>query len=313
MATPCGSDRCFGASTIRWRPQLQSCARNVPIGVIDTAFDLTHPAFRQRNIALRPADSPAKGADQRPKAPDWHGTGVLAMLAGEAQSGTPGLISDAKFLVADIFYADADGQPATDTASLLKALDWLGGKGAKIINMSLAGPHDQMLKDAIGDMARKGILFVAAVGNEGPTAPPSYPAAYEQVIAVTAVTKDLAAYRHAGRGDHVDLAAPGVGIWTAMPGGTGTYHSGTSFAVPYATAVLAAMYQQLPAATKAVALDQMSFTDLGAPGRDPIYGRGLLIAPASCKSSTPVMAAGLSTAGGTAGSGWKTMVVRHKP
>lgn len=317
MATFCGTDRCFGAAAIRWQPQLQSCARNVPIGVIDTAFDLTHPAFNRRNIDLRPLDRPAKGEAPRAKAPDWHGTGVLAMLAGEAQSGTPGLISDSRFHIADIFFADTDGQPATDTASLLRALDWLDGKGVKIVNMSLAGPHDQYLETAIVTMARKGVLFVAAVGNDGPTAAPSYPAAYEQVIAVTAVNKDLANYRHAGRGDHVDLAAPGVGIWTALPGGRGTYHSGTSFAVPYATAVLAAIYKELPAKTKNAVLSQLSFRDLGPPGRDPIYGRGLLIAPASCKTEQPMVAAaattGLSMIGAKAGSGWKTMVVPYKP
>jgi hypothetical protein len=281
MATPCGTDRCFGSNIIGWRPQLQACTKSLRIGVVDTGIDQGHPAFSRRRIEPRPAAKTGTGL-AAPVAANWHGTGVLALLAGEPQSGTPGLISDASFYVTDVFFPDANGLPVSDTASLLEALDWLAKKKVNIINMSLTGPHDALLKSAIESLSRKGILFVAAVGNDGPTAAPTFPSAYEDVVAVTAINKDLSGYRHANRGDHVDLAAPGVSIWTAMPGGKGAYHSGTSFAVPYATAVLASIYNSLPTKSKAEALKHLSFVDLGAPGRDPIYGRGLVIAPYAC-------------------------------
>ena len=108
---------------------------------------------------------------------------------------------------------------ATDTISLLKALEWMKANDVKLINMSFAGPRDELVKDEIEELSSKGITFVAAAGNEGPAAEPAYPAAYPQVIAVTAVTKDLHNYRYANRGDHIDVAAPGVDIWTAVPGG----------------------------------------------------------------------------------------------
>jgi hypothetical protein len=277
MATPCGTDRCFGASVINWQPEMERCANALKIGVIDTGYDRTHPAFRGRKIDFRkPPDS------GRTRAPDWHGTGVLALLAGESQSTTPGLVPNAHFHVADIFYADTDGQPASDTASLLQALDWLDKSGVAIVSMSLAGPPDELLRAAIAGLSKKGIVFVAAAGNEGPSAPPAYPAAYDPVVAVTAVGKDLKSYRHANRGHHIDIAAPGVDVWTALPGGKSGYHSGTSFAVPYVTAVLAAVYRSLPAKSKASFLEHATVTDLGAPGRDPIYGRGLILAPANC-------------------------------
>ena len=285
MATPCGTDRCFATAAIQWRPALQDCARAVRIGVIDTGYDPRHPAFHGRSIEARKASLGGK-----PKAPDWHGTGVLALLAGAAGSATPGLVPDAKYFVADIFYADADGQPASDTASLLEALDWLDRKNVHVVNLSLAGPPDDLLRQTIAGLSEKGIIFVAAVGNDGPTAPPSYPAAYGSVIAVTAVGRDLKSYRHASRGDHVDFAAPGVEIWTAMPDGQSGYHSGTSFAVPFVTAVLASVYAELPNKTKADFVERATAVDLGAQGRDPIYGRGLLLAPASCTGGVAVAA-----------------------
>ncbi|NOU06455.1 MAG: S8 family serine peptidase, partial [Hyphomicrobiaceae bacterium] len=281
MATPCGTDRCYGGSIIKWTMQHQSCAAALRVGIIDTGFDATHPSLRLQRIQSN--SSQRSAATQ---APNWHGTGVVGLLAGDPQSATPGLIPGARFLVSDIFFADADGQPASDTASLIQALDWLDKRGAQIINMSLSGPHDDLLKQAISALSRKGIMFVAAAGNDGPTAPPSYPAAYDTVIAVTAVNTELRNYRHASRGDHIDLAAPGVDIWSALPGERAGYHSGTSFAVPYVTAVLASMYRSLPGKTKQEFLRQVSTTDLGPPGRDPIYGQGLVLAPTSC--STPV-------------------------
>lgn len=282
MATPCGTDRCFGASVINWQIEMGRCANALKIGIIDTGYDRAHPAFRGRNIDFR------KLADGgRERAPDWHGTGVLALLAGDLQSATPGLIPNAHFHVADIFYADTDGQPASDTASLLQALDWLDKAGVAIVSISLAGPPDELLKSAITGLSKKGMIFVAAAGNEGPAAPPAYPAAYETVVAVTAVGKDLKSYRHANRGHHIDIAAPGVDVWTALPGGKSGYHSGTSFAVPYVTAVLAATYRSLPARSKISFLESATVMDLGAPGHDPIYGRGLILAPANCGSGTP--------------------------
>ena len=281
MATTCGTDRCFAQTLIGWRPQLQACAKNVRIGVIDTGIDQNHPAFKSRRIEAR--QEPKVRAPKRTMAPKWHGTGVLALLAGEPHSNAPGLIPDASFYVADVFYADADGLPVSDTASILEALNWLAAKHVNIVNMSLTGPHDALLKTAIEDLARKGMLFVAAVGNDGPAAPPTYPSAYPPVVAVSAINKDYSSYRYANRGDHVDLATPGVDIWTAMPEAQGAYHSGTSFAVPYATAMLASVFNELTTKTKEDALAKLSYIDLGVPGRDPIYGRGLAIAPYGCE------------------------------
>lgn len=278
-ASDCSGDHCFGRNIIGWKPEMRSCVNGVRIGIIDTSVDVTHPAFANKKLEVHHF-----GSDGAPAGPDWHGTGVAALLAGDASSGTPGMIPDANFFVADIFHADTDHEPASDTMSMLRAFDWLDAKGVKIVNMSLSGPADDLIHKAIEKLSAKGVLFVAAAGNEGPNAGPSYPAAYEQVIAVTAVTKDLQSYRYANRGSYIDVAAPGVAIWTALPGSKEGYHSGTSFATPYVTASLAAVYPKLAVKTQAEALKLIQYKDLGEPGRDPIYGQGLLVAPTSCSS-----------------------------
>jgi subtilisin family serine protease len=281
----CNSDHCYAQAAIQWKDQFASCARKVKIGVIDTAADLTHPAFRAQKI-LHKAFIP----DGRSPAADWHGTGVLSLLAGRADSGTPGLAPEAIYHAASIFYLSEDGDSVTDTVSLLRALDWMDESGVRLVNMSFSGPQDNLVEKKIESLSAKGIVFTAAAGNDGPAAGPAYPAAYSQVIAVTAVTKELRSYPYANRGDQIDLAAPGTDIWTAWPDGSEGYRSGTSFAAPFVTGVLALYPPEVLREPKDRLLERVSVADLGPPGRDPVYGRGLLQAPASCPGNAREMA-----------------------
>ncbi len=274
---PCAGDHCVSRKLIHWQDTFGTCARGLRVGVIDTDIDIGHPAFKGRHIQ-RNNFAP----ENRPAAPDWHGTGVLALLAGDPDSAAPGLIPDADFFEASVFFSEQSGEMATDTTSLLKALQWMEANKVKLINMSFAGPRDELVKDEIEHMASEGVIFVAAAGNEGPTAEPSYPAAYPQVIAVTAITDTMHNYRYANRGKHIDVAAPGVDIWTAVPGGQEGYHSGTSFAAPYVTGILAVLPRDKLVPPKEPLLDGLPVVDLGSEGRDPVYGRGLLLAPATC-------------------------------
>jgi subtilisin family serine protease len=183
---------------------------------------------------------------------------------------------------------------------MLRALQWLKRSGVAVVNLSFAGPEDELVHHAVQELTKAGIVVVAAAGNDGPSAPPSYPAAYKEVIAVTAVDRNLEPYRYANRGGHIDVAAPGVEVWTAMPGRREGPQTGTSFAVPYVTAVVAVALPgpRLPAdddalATKQRALDQIrpDIKNLGADGRDPTFGAGLVQAPASCEVPATVVAA----------------------
>ena len=281
----CGGDRCYAQQAIQWNDRYSSCARNVKIGVIDTGFDLQHPAFKNQKITQRAFLPAGKSA-----ASIWHGTGVLALLAGRPDSGTPGLAPEATYHAASIFYADEGGDPVTDTVSFMKALDWMSDSGVRLVNMSFSGPRDELVQRKIEALSARGLVFTAAAGNEGPAAEPAYPAAYPQVIAVTAVTKDMKNYPYANRGAHIDLAAPGVDIWTAWPEAREGYRSGTSFAAPFVTGVLAVYPPDVLRASKDSLLERVNVTDLGPPGRDSIYGRGLLQAPPSCQGNASEVA-----------------------
>jgi Subtilase family len=284
----CTSDRCYGPGLINWVPDASTCSVEIGVGVIDTGFDSQHPAFKGRKINW---STVLEGEHVSVQA--WHGTGVLALLSGHPQSSTPGLIPGATFTATNTFYSDGNGQPATDTTTLVKALKLMETYKVKVVNLSLAGPQDAVLHRQIKDMSETGVLFVAAAGNGGPFALPSYPAAYPEVIAVTAVDRNLVGYRHATRGSHIDLAAPGVDVWTALPDKREGPQTGTSFAVPYVTAAAAAVYPKdeltykgRPLDPKKVVLSRLSTRDLGPAGRDPIYGQGLLQAPAKCADNS---------------------------
>ena len=276
----CRGDKCYGKSAIGWKDEFADCARDVKVGVIDTDIDLQHPTFSGQKITRK-----AFLADGKQPSQNWHGTGVLALLAGRPDSDTPGLIPAANFFVANVFFADGSGETITDTVSLLKSLEWMNVSQARVVNMSFSGPQDDLVQVRLKAMRARGFVFTAAAGNEGPAALPSYPAAYPEVIAVTAVTKDKRIYPSANRGPYIDLAAPGVRIWTAMPEVRKGYRTGTSFATPFATAVVALQRPDLMYAPKDELLDHVNTVKLGSEGRDPIYGRGLLQAPGECSGA----------------------------
>lgn len=114
---PCTTEVCFGRELIAWRGSLSACAQHVRIGIIDTSFDVSHPALTKIRAEQ------ATFFDGETASPfDWHGTAVLSLLAGGSASGTPGLVPDATFLLAAAFRSDAAGNASTDTVRLLQAL-----------------------------------------------------------------------------------------------------------------------------------------------------------------------------------------------
>jgi subtilisin family serine protease len=277
----CTADRCFGAHLINWQPELASCARGIRIGIVDTGIDGTHPAFA--GVKFKEQDFTPPGSA---KASRDHGTGVFSVLAG--------LVPHAEYSIGYAFYAESNGGPAiSDTTQMLAALNWLKERRVAIANLSFAGPKDPLLHVAVRQLAMEGVVIVAAAGNEGPNAPPSYPAAYKEVIAVTAVDRNLAPYRYANRGPYIDVAAPGVGIWTALPGRREGQQTGTSFAVPYVTAVLALNHptigtvagNELAPKQRALEVLRANAMKLGGTDHGPIFGAGLVRAPSACPSA----------------------------
>ena len=238
------------------------------IGMIDSQVDTSHPSFDNANIRTN-SFVPA-GADK----PDYHGTAIASIIVANT-TAYRGLAPNAELYAAAVFEQDQQRGEIASTVSLVRALDWLMSSGVDVVNISLAGPPNRLLEAALGRAAEKGVTVLAAAGNGGPVAQPMYPAAYDSVVAVTAVDSAGKVFRLANRGDYLDIAAPGVSLLHARAGGGYSASSGTSFAVPFATAAAARLRYVHPEETNLDVLYK-SAQDLGPPGRDEIYGYGLL-------------------------------------
>ena len=241
------------------------------IGMIDSSVDLTHPSLAQSRVQSRSFVSASA------KTPDFHGTAIASIIAANSPDFL-GLAPNAELFTAAVFEDDARQGEIASTLSLIKALDWLISSNVDVVNISLAGPPNRLLESALRRVAERGILIMAAAGNGGPGAEPMYPAAYPEVIAVTAVDARGRVFRLANRGEYLDLAAPGVNLLHARAGGGYASSSGTSFAVPFAATAAARMLKLHPG-EDAMALLYESAEDLGPAGRDNIYGYGLLHLP----------------------------------
>jgi hypothetical protein len=216
-----------------------------------------------------------------------HGTAIASILVGRYSGGGGGLLPSAELAVANVFDADPNGTPIADVVALVRGLDWLLGRGTTVINMSFAGNANGVVALALRRAMARHAIVLAAAGNGGPTAPPAFPAAEPGVIAVTAVDSRSQPYADANRGDYVEFAAPGVRIWTPGPTSPGSYHTGTSFAVPFVTAAAAARLANGASADADRLADSLAKTaiDLGQPGKDAIFGHGLIQSANPCSAT----------------------------
>jgi subtilisin family serine protease len=139
-----------------------------------------------------------------------------------------------------------DGSARGATLSIVAGLDWAAEKGARIVNMSFAGPADPLMEKMVGAASASGMALIAAAGNEGPKAPPQYPGAYAAVIAVAAVDEKARIYARANRGDYIKLAAPGVDVLAAAPHGGYDLSTGTSIACAEVSGIAALILEKNP-------------------------------------------------------------------
>jgi hypothetical protein len=264
------------AALIAWPPD--GCARTVPLGMVDTGIDARHPALAGSRISRETVRGPGLAASGRA-----HGTAIAVLLVGQGEGPARGLMPAAELLAVDAFHRTPSGD-AADAYDVASAVGLLGARRVAVANLSIAGPPNQVL-DRAGRAAREaGTLLVAAAGNDGPGAT-VYPAAYPWAVAVTAVDAQARAYGRAGQGSHIAFAAPGVGVPIRSVQGGVQQRSGTSYAVPFVTAALALARAERPRAGADSLVRGLaeSARDLGPPGRDPVFGWGLVQAAGLCR------------------------------
>jgi hypothetical protein len=203
-------------------------AEAIRIGMIDGGVEQHHSVFRDQTIVTQVFTEKGSAVASR------HGTAIASLLVGKDGSFN-GYLPGAKLYVADVFGGTPDGGSATDIA---RGLNWLAENRIPVTNISLAGPNNALLAAAVEAFVASGHLLVAAVGNDGPAAPPNYPAAYEGVIGVTSVDSGKNLEIDANH-NGVRFAALGVGVRAAnLPRGYADV-TGTSYAAPAVAARLA--------------------------------------------------------------------------
>src|SRR5262249_57218593 len=165
----------------------------------------------------------------------------------------------------------------TTPVAVLKSIDWAVSNGARVINMSFAGPHDPELALALAAAAKKGVVLVAAAGNAGPRSPPLYPAADPNVIGVTATDPDDKLFVQSNRGNYIAVAAPGVDIVAPAASGTYQFTSGTSVAAAQVSGIAALLLDAKPGLSPQAARKALLSTarDLGPKRRDIQFGARL--------------------------------------
>lgn len=237
----------------------------IDIAIIDSAADDGHPALA--GVIVGSFDAlPSVPVDLRS-----HGTSVAGIIGGV--DGYRGVAPGARIHMARAF--DTTG---TTTDALLLAIEWAIESRVRVINMSFVGPANELFELACRIAYERGIVLVAAAGNNGPGAPFAYPAAYNEVIAVTATDERDGLMQRANRGRYIHVAAPGVDMLAPVPGGGSDVVTGTSFAAPVVTGLIVNLLRAAPDRSPRDIADLLarSAVDLGAPGHDDDFGFGLI-------------------------------------
>lgn len=270
-------------------PEAHALSRGgVTVAVIDSGVDETHAELAGSVVEIfNPLPTPMAAHN--------HGTAIAALIAGHGK--LMGAAPNAKILAARAFDPAGAGAQGT-TFAILKSLDWADEKGARIINMSFAGPNDPAIHRALEAAHKKGIVLIAAAGNAGAKSPPLYPAADVNVIAVTATDADDKLFEQSNRGKHIAVAAPGTQLLVATPDGY-EVSSGTSYSAATVSGIVALMLERRGDLTPGRVRDILLATakDIGPKGRDVMFGAGLADAYGAVSAQDiPLASAGKASA-----------------
>ena len=239
---------------------------NVRVAVVDSGIDIRHPELANSIVESFDALGSSEG-------PHVHGTGIAGAIVAHAR--LTGSAPAAQILAIRAFGVGANGAQSNSYV-VLKALDYAVGHGARIINMSFAGPRDPLIERGIAAVAARNIVMVAAAGNAGAKSPPLYPAANPSVIAVSATDAQDHLFSASNRGSYITVAAPGVDVFLPAPDDKYQVTSGTSFSAAYVSGLAALMLERNPALQpeELRAMLMRTARDLGSPGRDDLFGAG---------------------------------------
>jgi subtilisin family serine protease len=247
----------------------QHSGKGVTLAMLDAKVDTQHPALSHARIENHDVTGKNTPASQ-------HGTAIASLLVGTQL--VQGALPQARLIAVNIFHPGADERLHTQSHWWLEGLNQVMSSASKphAINMSFGGSYSTVIASVLSRLAAQHVRLAAAAGNSGADSEVYFPASHPQVVAVTAVDSRNKRYTQAPRKlTEPAVAAPGVDIWAADRGGKGFYATGTSFACPWVTAMLALGKQQQHSLTETLARAK----DLGPAGFDSDFGTGLIYYP----------------------------------
>ncbi len=238
----------------------------VKLAVIDTCIERNHAELQGSIASSYDAIKKAAGGCQ----PENHGTAVASLIAGHSQ--LHGTAAGAVIMPARAFaFTKEENEVAATSQDIVMALNWAAQSDARIMNLSFAGPADSLIERTVAAAYRRNIVLVAAAGNAGPASAPLYPAAYPEVIAVSATNGKRQIYSASNRGKYVAISARGVDVLVAHVNNSYATESGTSFAAAEVSGVVACLLEKRPKASPddiraALQKTATSFSDIDSNG-----------------------------------------------
>lgn len=250
--------------------------KGIKVAVLDTGIDLDHPDLMKNIVEAVDFTDSRYGPDDK----NGHGTHVAGIIAAEDNGvGMIGVAPEAQLYSAKVLPDSGNG----GIQSIIKGIDWAINKNVDIISMSFGTSKKppRRLHKHIKHAYDQGIVIVAATGNENGEI--CYPAAYDEVISVSAVDQNLKRANFSNYGLMNDITAPGVDILSTYKDGGYAKLSGTSMATPMITGAIAliiARYKDLfgykPTTNEVYEILISMTVDLGEEGKDIYYGNGIL-------------------------------------
>ncbi|MFH1410769.1 MAG: S8 family peptidase, partial [Patescibacteria group bacterium] len=240
---------------------------NIVIAILDTGLDYSHPD-KPRNLV---PGYDFINDDSNPQDDHGHGTFVAGVIAANTNNGTgvAGICRNCSIMPVKVM----DSRGIGTYADVANGIVWAADNGADIINLSIGGyAYSQILQDAVIYAQSKGALIIAAGGNQG-ISTPLYPAAYSNVIGVSATTQNDEKWSGSNYGSYIDISAPGVGIYGLT---LGSYRSqtGTSVAAPHIAGVAGLLMSKSQGLSPNLIAQQLykNTIDLGPEGKDYSFG-----------------------------------------
>lgn len=256
---------------------------SVLVAVIDTGIDYNHPDLVSNYVAL---GYDWVNNDTDPMDDNGHGTHCAGIIAAGLNNSI-GIAGLAQIRIMAEKALDMSGSGNMDWVA--NAIIHAADQGANIISMSWGTSfHSKLLYEAIRYAHDAGVLLVAAAGNDA-TDHKFYPAAYDEVIAVAATDYEDSRAWFSNFGDWIELAAPGVSVYSTVLDNAYANKSGTSMAAPHVVGVAALAWSRFPYMSR----DQLRFylrytaDDLGSLGFDEFYGYGRINAKKAVEQTLP--------------------------